>query len=100
MKYASGLSGLLFVHLISATILRTRATDFVGVSDQKFTLNGDDFVVAGTNAYWLAQESDDDIDTALTDIVNAGLTVVRTWQDLRIALLEFLWLKIIWQGFQ
>ena len=40
--------------------------------------NGEDFVVAGTNAYWLAQEADEDIETAFDDIVNAGLTTVRT----------------------
>lgn len=41
-------------------------------------LDGKEYVVAGTNAYWLAQESDPDIETAFDDIVNAGLTTVRT----------------------
>lgn len=55
------------------------SSDFVSTSGQTFTLNGGDFFVAGTNAYWLAQQPDEDVDTALTDIANAGLTVVRTW---------------------
>lgn len=42
-------------------------------------LDGEEFTVAGTNAYWMAQESDEDIDTAFDDIVNAGLTTLRTW---------------------
>ena len=42
-------------------------------------LNGAEYAVAGTNAYWLAQVSDVDIDTAFSDIANAGLTTVRTW---------------------
>ncbi|KLO06842.1 CEL4a mannanase [Schizopora paradoxa] len=54
-------------------------TGFVKTNGQKFALNGADYVVAGTNAYWLAQESDADIDTAFNDIVAAGLTTVRTW---------------------
>ena len=42
-------------------------------------LNGEEYIVAGTNGYWLAHESDEDIDTAFQDIANAGLTTVRTW---------------------
>lgn len=41
-------------------------------------MNDEDYVVAGTNAYWLAQESNPDIDMAFDDIVGAGLTTVRT----------------------
>ncbi|KAL5521363.1 hypothetical protein ACEPAG_9289 [Sanghuangporus baumii] len=62
-----------------AVLGRQDSTDFVTTSGQKFSLDGEDFIAAGTNAYWLAQESDADIDTALSDIENAGLTVVRTW---------------------
>ena len=54
-------------------------TGFVKTSGQKFMLNGAEYAVAGTNAYWLAQVSDVDIDTAFSDIANAGLTTVRTW---------------------
>ncbi|KAL5526177.1 hypothetical protein ACEPAG_7516 [Sanghuangporus baumii] len=54
-------------------------TGFVNTSGQKFMLNGVEYTVAGTNAYWLAQISDADIDTAFNDIANAGLTTVRTW---------------------
>lgn len=42
-------------------------------------LNGAEYIVAGTNGYWLAQQSDADIDTAFSDIAKAGLTTVRTW---------------------
>ena len=35
---------------------------------------------AGTNANWLAQYANDDIHQAFEDIVNAGLTTVRTWK--------------------
>jgi len=54
-------------------------TGFVKTNGQKFSLNGADYVVAGTNAYWLAQQTNADIDTAFSDIANAGLTTVRTW---------------------
>ena len=59
-------------------LLGNDTTGFVKVSGQKFTLNGETFTVAGTNAYWLAQMIDADIDTAFSDISNAGLTTVRT----------------------
>ncbi|OCB85775.1 CEL4a mannanase [Sanghuangporus baumii] len=62
-----------------AVLGRQDSTGFVTTSGQKFSLDGEDFIAAGTNAYWLAQESDADIDIALSDIANAGLTVVRTW---------------------
>lgn len=48
------------------------------VSGTTFVLDGEVFTVAGTNAYWLAQESDEDINTAFNDVVNANLTTVRT----------------------
>lgn len=54
------------------------STGFVTTSGQRFSLNGEDYVVAGTNAYWLAQESDPDIETGFNDITAAGLTTVRT----------------------
>ncbi|KAI5117037.1 hypothetical protein M0805_004744 [Coniferiporia weirii] len=57
----------------------TTVTGFVKTSGQKFVLNGETYTVAGTNAYWLAQNTDADIDTAFNDIQNAGLTTVRTW---------------------
>ena len=55
------------------------STAFVKVSGQKFTLNGADYIVAGTNAYWMAQYSNSDIDQAFSDIAAAGLTTLRTW---------------------
>ncbi|KAL5483227.1 hypothetical protein ACEPAI_8457 [Sanghuangporus weigelae] len=50
-------------------LVRQDSTGFVTTSGQKFSLDGEGFIAAGTNAYWLA----------LSDIENAGLTVVRTW---------------------
>lgn len=73
------LIALAIVPFVSGAALRDRADGFVATSGQKFVLNGDEFIVAGTNAYWLAQQSDEDIDTALSDIAAAGLTAVRTW---------------------
>lgn len=35
--------------------------------------------MAGANAYWLAQNSDADIDKGFSDLKAAGLTTVRTW---------------------
>ncbi|EJD41187.1 CEL4b mannanase [Auricularia subglabra TFB-10046 SS5] len=55
------------------------ATGFVKTSGQKFTLNGAGFVPVGTNAYWLAQVSNTNIDKAFSDIAAAGFTTVRTW---------------------
>jgi len=65
----------------TSTASGSTSTDsgFVKTSGQGFTLNGSPYVVAGTNAYWLAQYSNADIDQAFQDIVNAGLTTVRTW---------------------
>jgi len=55
------------------------STAFVKVSGQKFSLNGADYIVAGTNAYWMAQWGNADIDQAFSDIAAAGLTTLRTW---------------------
>jgi mannan endo-1,4-beta-mannosidase len=52
---------------------------FVGRSGTHFTLNGKPFYFGGTNAYWLAQSSNADIDKVFADIKAQGLTVVRTW---------------------
>jgi len=55
------------------------STSFVKVNGQKFEAAGEDYIVAGTNAYWLAQYSESDVDQAFSDIAAAGLTTVRTW---------------------
>lgn len=55
------------------------STGFVKTSGQKFTLDGSGFVPVGTNAYWLAQVSNANIDKAFADIAAAGFKVVRTW---------------------
>ncbi|KIJ27867.1 glycoside hydrolase family 5 protein [Sphaerobolus stellatus SS14] len=70
----------IFLGYLGAQLLqRQSSTGFVKVSGQKFTLNGATYTVAGTNAYWLAQNTNADIDTAFADIAAAGLTTVRTW---------------------
>ncbi|KZS88118.1 glycoside hydrolase family 5 protein [Sistotremastrum niveocremeum HHB9708] len=61
------------------SIRPTKPAGFVTVSGQKFLLDGAEYIVAGTNAYWLAQYSNADIDQAFSDIAAAGLTTVRTW---------------------
>ena len=52
---------------------------FVTIMDQKFMLNGSEYAVVGTNAYWLSQLPSSDMDTALKNIAAAGFTTVRTW---------------------
>ncbi|KAK4695797.1 hypothetical protein P7C70_g8487, partial [Phenoliferia sp. Uapishka_3] len=44
-----------------------------------FVLKSEEVEVAVRNAYWLAQESDADIDKAFEDMAALGLKVVRTW---------------------
>ncbi len=56
-----------------------QAPGFVGVSGQKFILDNATYYVVGTNAYWLAQRSNQDIDKAFSDLAAAGVTTVRTW---------------------
>ncbi|EJU03948.1 hypothetical protein DACRYDRAFT_127564 [Dacryopinax primogenitus] len=53
--------------------------NFVYTVGQKFFLNGHEYTFAGTNAYWLAQMSNSDIDQAFSDIAASGVTTVRTW---------------------
>jgi mannan endo-1,4-beta-mannosidase len=66
-----------FAALLSA--ITVAAQSFVKVSGQKFTVGGAPYIVAGTNGYWIAQNSNADIDQAFQDIAAAGLTTVRTW---------------------
>lgn len=43
------------------------------------TLNLALTLIPNRNAYWLAQQTDSDIDLAFKDMAALGLTVVRTW---------------------
>ncbi|KZW01219.1 CEL4a mannanase [Exidia glandulosa HHB12029] len=63
----------------TTTAVPPTVTGFVKTSGQKFTLNGAGFVPVGTNAYWLAQVANANIDKAFADIAAAGFTTVRTW---------------------
>ncbi len=59
----------------------SNSTGFVGVSGQTFTLDSSTFSVVGANSYWvgLGGYGTTDMTTALSDMVNAGATVFRTW---------------------
>ncbi|KAH8115255.1 CEL4a mannanase [Phellopilus nigrolimitatus] len=92
MKYLSAFVALALCSFASAVARNRRADGFVSTSGQKFVLGGEDFVVAGTNAYWLAQQTNEDIDTALSDIAAAGLTTVRTWR--RALQADFVFLRL------
>ncbi|KAF7354147.1 Mannan endo-1,4-beta-mannosidase F [Mycena venus] len=56
------------------------ATGFIKTSGTRFTLNGQQFVPVGSNAYWpaLLGYSDAEIDQAFSDIAGSGATVCRT----------------------
>ena len=56
---------------------------FVTVNGQKFMVNGSDYTVVGTNAYWLSQLSSYDLDTTFKALAAAGFTTVRTWWVLK-----------------
>ncbi|CAL1707125.1 unnamed protein product [Somion occarium] len=57
------------------------STGFVQVSGTSFTLNGQPYIVAGGNAYWvgLTGLSTANMNAAFADIAKAGGTTVRTW---------------------
>ncbi|KAI1794184.1 CEL4a mannanase [Ganoderma leucocontextum] len=57
------------------------STGFVGVSGQKFMLNGATYPLVGANSYWvgLMGYSTTDMNQAFADIAGAGGTTVRTW---------------------
>ncbi|KAJ7743019.1 glycoside hydrolase [Mycena maculata] len=56
-------------------------TGFVTTSGTRFHLNGAEYTLVGSNAYWLPLMgySEADINLALNDIVTSGATTVRTW---------------------
>ncbi|KIO30767.1 glycoside hydrolase family 5 protein [Tulasnella calospora MUT 4182] len=64
----------------SSTSVPSSCAGFVGISGQKFTLNGNTYTVVGSNAYWLAQfpANQADLDQAFADIAATGATTVRT----------------------
>ncbi|KAF8582695.1 glycoside hydrolase family 5 protein [Ramaria rubella] len=52
---------------------------FVTTNNGQFQINGQPFFYFGTNAYWLQQLSDDDIDLTFKTIAARNISVVRTW---------------------
>jgi len=52
---------------------------FVTTNNGQFQLNGQPFFYFATDAYWLQQLSDADIDLTLKSIAAKNITVVRTW---------------------
>ncbi|KAH7339441.1 CEL4a mannanase [Rhizoctonia solani] len=90
MKYAFTATTLtVTIGLAVAIAVEPRQTSsFVKTSGQRFTLDGQKFTVAGSNAYWIPQLSNNaDITKAFNDLKNAqvssspfvGLTTLRTW---------------------
>ncbi|CAE6451523.1 unnamed protein product [Rhizoctonia solani] len=64
----------------AVTIESRQSTSFVKTSKQQFTLDGRKFTVAGSNAYWIPQlTNNNDMTIAFKDLQNAGLTTLRTW---------------------
>jgi mannan endo-1,4-beta-mannosidase len=63
----------------TATTSTVVPTGFVRTSGQKFVLNGSTFTPAGSNAYYLAQWGNADIDQTFTELAAIGVTTVRTW---------------------
>ncbi|KAJ7772367.1 glycoside hydrolase superfamily [Mycena metata] len=59
------------------------ATGFIKTSGMRFTLNGQQFVSVGSNAYWpaLLGYSDAEIDQAFSDIAGSGATVCRAFNE-------------------
>ncbi|KZO90088.1 glycoside hydrolase family 5 protein [Calocera viscosa TUFC12733] len=72
-------SAILALCAATLTVGAAPTANFVYTSGQKFYLNGLKYTFAGTNAYWLAQMSNSDIDKAFSDIAASGVTTVRTW---------------------
>ncbi|KAJ7109369.1 glycoside hydrolase family 5 protein [Mycena epipterygia] len=53
---------------------------FVCTNGANFNVNNSDFKFIGTNAYWLpALNTDEDVDSVLSNISHSNITVVRTW---------------------
>ncbi|KAJ7709912.1 glycoside hydrolase family 5 protein [Mycena rosella] len=53
---------------------------FVGTNGPNFEVNNSNFKFIGTNAYWLtALNTDEDVNSVLSNISHSNITVVRTW---------------------
>ncbi|KAL4254228.1 glycosyl hydrolase 5 (cellulase A) family protein [Abortiporus biennis] len=65
----------------TTTVSAPAPTGFVGVSGQKFVLNGQTYTVVGANSYWvgLMGLSTANMNASFADIAKAGGTTVRTW---------------------
>ncbi|CAE6435346.1 unnamed protein product [Rhizoctonia solani] len=67
---------------IAIAVEPRQSSSYVKTSGQRFTLDGQKFTVAGSNAYWIPQLSNNaDITKAFNDLKNAqvGFTTLRTW---------------------
>ncbi|KAJ7452419.1 glycoside hydrolase family 5 protein [Mycena galericulata] len=66
--------------LASAPAAAIDKSQFVSTSGVNFQVNNSQFKFVGTNAYWLAAlNTDQDIDSVLSNISHSNITVVRTW---------------------
>ncbi|KAJ3569343.1 hypothetical protein NPX13_g6118 [Xylaria arbuscula] len=56
------------------------STSFATTDGLKFQIDGETGYFAGTNSYWIGFLTNDaDVDTALDDLVDAGLKILRVW---------------------
>ncbi|KAI0141532.1 glycoside hydrolase superfamily [Xylariaceae sp. FL1272] len=64
----------------STTTGGSSATGFPSVNGLQFEIDGETGYFAGTNAYWMSfLQSDADIATAMDNLVDAGLKILRVW---------------------
>jgi len=76
---AAALALLPAVFASAAEVKRNAEPGFVIAKDGQFSLDGKPFQFTATNAYWLHQLSDADIDATFASIAATGLKVVTTW---------------------
>jgi len=78
-KIAAALAFLPAILASTPDVKRNAEPGFVIRDGQEFSLDGKPFFFTATNAYWLHQLSDDDIDATFASIAALGLKVVTTW---------------------
>ncbi|OMP85528.1 Mannan endo-1,4-beta-mannosidase A [Diplodia seriata] len=82
MKFSTVLGVAAATSLAAASPMMRRASNstFAKVDGLQFNIDGVTQYYAGTNAYWLAfTTGNDDIDTALDRLKEAGLKILRIW---------------------